>query len=97
MDATPLPVVPPVLPEHPHASFIFSLAKFVSTLIFLSSLTLILILILLLKALIVTICEDTRLGLLGVTAIAIASVLFVNWNVGGGVARLKGLVGGMDM
>lgn len=33
MDATPLPVVPPVLPEHPHASFIFSLAKFVSTLV----------------------------------------------------------------
>jgi len=95
MDPTPLPAPLP-LPEHPHPSLIFGVAKFVSTLIFLSSLTLLTILILLMKALLVSLCEETVLGLLGVTVIAGGAIVAAGWKVGVKDGWM-GLMGGMDM
>jgi hypothetical protein len=84
------------IPDYPHPSLIFGVAKFVSTLIFLSSLTLLTILILLMKALLISLCDDTRLGLHGVTGVALVAIVGVAYKVGV-KDGWQGLVGGMDM
>jgi hypothetical protein len=97
--SSPLPPLP--TEEFPRDSIIFTLARFVGTLVALSSITILTVLVLLLKALLVTLCDET-IGLAGVLLVVVVSVtvfLFVYLRRAGGGRKglIAGIIGGMDM
>mmetsp|Transcript_15512 Transcript_15512/g.31635 ORF Transcript_15512/g.31635 Transcript_15512/m.31635 type:complete len:110 (+) Transcript_15512:223-552(+) len=95
----PQPIAP--LTESPRDSFIFTLARFVGTLVALSSVTILTIIVLLLKALLITVCEETiGLGGIIVIAVAVAVLFFMGYTKryeDGGKKLWVGLLGGLDM
>ncbi len=95
------PSLPPhPLPEHPRDSLVFTLARFVGTLVFISSLTLLVILLLLLKSVLIHVC-GTFVGLAGVAVGAGGAVLGFAGQYsrfsGDGGTMVWGLLGGLDM
>lgn len=94
---------PPLQPaeEFPRDSIIFTLARFVGTLVALSSLTILTVLTLLLKALLVTLCDETigLSGVLMVVGVLVGAFLWVYLRRAGGNRKgvVAGIIGGMDM